>query len=134
MRAVFLVLLLVSLAFAEQPPTRRALTTADAAALEEPVSAGRRVILGLAHYLEKMPAITYGGGGPALLTSTPTVEILHAYRYVTDSDFAVCRRYRATLHTVPPNAPATQPLLTMQTPRGVLVFPLNGEVALEIAR
>jgi hypothetical protein len=123
--------LMAGILSAEQPAARRALTAADSAALEEPISVGRRVIVGLTHYCAETPTVTYSGGGPALLTGTPTVEILHAYRYVSDPDFAVCRRYRATLHIVPTDAPATQPLLSMQTSRGVLVFLLSGEAALE---
>lgn len=132
MRALCSVLfLLAGFVFAEQPAARRALTPADSAALQEPISVGRRVILGLTHFCAESPTVTYSAGGPALLTGTPTVEILYAYRYVSDSDFAVCRRYRATLHIVPTDAPASQPLLSMQTSRGILVFLLSGEAALE---
>jgi hypothetical protein len=123
--------LTASLMLAQQPPVHRALTTEDAVGLNEAVSVGHRVLVALRQYSDDMPAADRIEVDRALITRTPTVEILHAYRYVTDSDFAACRRYHATLHPVPSEAPATQPLLSMQTDRGILVFQISGEVALE---
>jgi hypothetical protein len=110
------------------------LTAVDAAALEEPTALGHRILAGLSHYFEFSPALMHIQGEVDLVTRTPTIEILHAYRCVSDSDFALCHRYHATLHPVPSDAPATQAVLSMQTDRGVLVFQANGEVGLELPK
>ena len=134
MRVVcFGALLLVTaiLAFADQQTTLRPLTPADAAALSEAVALGERITRTLAHYFEVTHPPMRIRGDTGLITRTPTIHVLRAVRYLSDADFQLARRYYAALHPMPSEAPATQPLLTMQTDRGVLVFQVSGEVALE---
>ena len=132
MRAVYpAFFVVVALAFADQSTTRQPLTTADAAALEEATTLGQRVLTALARYLavSQPPNISEDRD---LLTRTPTIDILHAIGYLTDSDIALSNQYRATLHPVPPEPAATQPVLTMHTDRGELIFDASGNVALEL--
>ena len=64
-----------------------------------------------------------------LLTRTPTIHVLHAVGYLSDSDFALAQRYRATPQPVPANQGlATR--LTMQTDRGELLFDTQGDIKL----
>jgi hypothetical protein len=60
----------------------------------------------------------------------PTLELLHATRFISDADFAFSRRCRATLQPLPAGAPATHPVLTMFTPAGELLFDAQGEVTI----
>ena len=121
----------VALAFADEPTTRQPLTTVDAAALEEATALGQRVLTALARYLavSRPPNIS---GGSDLLARTPTIEVLHAIGYLSDSDIALSNQYHATLYPVPPEPAATQPVLTMHTDRGELIFDAGGNVALEL--
>jgi hypothetical protein len=132
MRTLYLILFVVAgLAFAQQPPSPRPLTTAEAAALVEPVALGHRVLAALSHYFEVKIPRGPAGTGPTLLTSMPTLELLHVAACLNDSDFALSRHYRATLHTMLPNAPATQPVLSMRTDRGELFFDIGGNRTLQ---
>ncbi len=131
MRLVCLaVAVLASLTFADDMAPARPLTPADAAALEEPTALGRRVLAALSRYLELMPASIQFAEDNTLLTRMPTVEVLHATRCLSDADWALCRRYLATLHPLPAASVGPQPLLSMQTARGVLVFQTSGDVVI----
>jgi hypothetical protein len=110
-------------AFALAQPAPHSLSPEDAEALREPLALGQRIMVAASKYfkpsdLAKMP--TAG----ALLTRVPTVEILHAAGDISDADMMLARRYRATLH------PATQPLLSIETDRGELIFYGQSEVTL----
>ncbi len=65
-----------------------------------------------------------------LLTRTPTIDVLHAAAYISDSDYALARRYGATPQPIPGNGTMPRPLLTMQSNRGELVFDTRGRVTL----
>ncbi len=130
MRALSISLLLAAAAlFAGEPTTRRPLTAKESAALQEPTTLGHRILNALSRYSKaseppKIPA------GLDLLTRVPTIEVLHAGGYISDSDMPLTHRYLATLQPIPPDAPRTQPLLTMQTDRGELIFDTRGNVTL----
>ena len=130
MRALYICLLIaVGAAFASQPITGRPLTAKEAAALREPTALGHRILTALSHYPKaseeaKVPT------GLDLLTQVPTIEVLHAGGYISDSDMSLSHHYHAALQPIPAGAPQTQPLLTMQTDRGELVFDTLGDVTL----
>jgi hypothetical protein len=70
-----------------------------------------------------------GMGQLGLLSRTPTIDVLHAAGYITDSDFTLAAGYRATPQPVPANQGlATR--LTMQTHRGELLFDTRGDIKL----
>jgi hypothetical protein len=129
MRGLSIVLLIaMGSVFADQPTTHP-LTAKEAAALQEPIALGHRILNALSRYAQtsEPPMI------PAeldLLTRVPTIEILHAAGYISDSDMPLAHRYLATLQPIPPGAPSTQPLLTMQTDRGELILDTRGTVTL----
>jgi len=138
MRVVSSMLFLVAaLAFAEQQPVRQPLTTTDAAALAEPTTLGHRILAASARYAEVMRPVTDTRAlrlldrQRILLTGTPTIDLLHACRYLSGPDFALARRYDAALYPLPPEAPSTFPVLTIRTNRGILIFDRSGGVALE---
>jgi hypothetical protein len=65
-----------------------------------------------------------------VLAWVPTLEVLHAGGYISDSDMSLARRYQAARQLIPANSPPTQPLLTMQTDQGELIFDTRANVAL----
>jgi hypothetical protein len=130
MRVLYIFLLItIGAAFASQPITSRPLSAKEAAALREPTALGRRILSALSHYPKaseqaKVPT------GLDLLTPVPPIEVLHACGYISDSDISLSHQYHATLQPIPSGAPQTQPLLTMKTDRGELVFDTLGDVTL----
>ena len=128
-----LVLIAVSSAFADQPTTRRPLTAKEPAALEKPITVGHRILTALSRYSKASDQVQLP---PELDVSTqvPTIEILHAGGYISDSDMPLTHRYRLALQLIPAEAPPTQPLLTMQTDSGELIFDTRGNIALRPRR
>jgi hypothetical protein len=132
MRALYFLLFFVaSVGFAQQAPARRPLTTAEAAALEEPVALGHRVLAAWSRYSEVTYLSTPIPAGVDVLTRTPTLELLHATHSLSDSDFALSSHYRTRLHPVPPNAPKNAPVLSMHTERGEIVVEISGNITLQ---
>src|SRR5258708_3759808 len=122
MRQLFLLLLIaVSSAFADQPAARRPLTAKESAALQEPITLGQRILAALSRYSKTSERIKVPTEFD-VMTRTPTIEVLHAAGYVGDSDMPLSHRYQVVLELIPPEAPPTQPLLTMQTGSGELIF------------
>jgi hypothetical protein len=126
----------LSIALADQPP--RPLTSQEMKVLQRQITLGRRIVTALARYSkaayelngESANMWTRGINQLGLLTRTPTIEVLHAAGYINDSDDALARRYRATPKPVPADVTMAQPLLTMQSERGELVFDTRGDIAL----
>ena len=137
MRAVcFGLLSFAAVVFGDEQTARRPVTSTEAIVLSEALALGHRIVVTLRHYVEVThPPMTIQSGrigeSTDLFTRTPPIDVLRAVRYLSESDCRLARRYHAALHPVPSDAPATQPLLTMHTDRGVLVFQVSGEVALE---
>jgi hypothetical protein len=130
MRELSLLLLItVSSVFADQPTTSRALTAKESAALEEPIAVGHRILTALSRYSKASDQVQLP---PELDVSTqgPTIDILHAGGYISDSDMPLTRRYQVVLQLIPAEAPPTQALLTMQTGSGELIFDTRGNVTL----
>jgi hypothetical protein len=135
MRPLYLLLLFVaSGGLAQQAPAPRPLTTAEAAALEEPVALGHRVLAAWSHYSELTYLSTPIFAGVDVLTRTPTLELLHATHSLSDSDFALSSHYRTTLHPLPANAPKDAPILSMRTDRGEIVVDISGNITLQPPR
>jgi len=131
MRELSLLLLIaVSSAFADQPTTtRRPLTVKESAALEEPTALGYRILTALARYSKASEQVQV----PAefdVMTRTPTIAVLRAGGYISDSDMSLSHHYQVVLQFIPAEAPPTQPLLTMQTDSGELIFDTRGNVTL----
>ena len=132
MRALFLLLFFVaSVGLAQQAPARRPLTTAEAAALEECVALGHRVLAAWSRYSEVTNLSTPISAGVDVLTRTPTLELLHATHSLSDSDLALSSHYQTRLHPVPPNASKDAPILSMRTDRGEIVIDISGNVTLQ---
>jgi hypothetical protein len=130
MRKLPLVLLIaVTSAFGDQPSTRRPLTGKESAALEEPTALGHRMLTALARYSKASEPVKIPTEFD-VMTRTPTIELLHAAGYISDSDTLLSRRYRVVLQLIPAEAPPTRPLLTMQTDSGELIFDTRGNVTL----
>jgi hypothetical protein len=131
MRALCLIVCVVSgVAFAGQP-ARHSLTTAEAAALKESVALGHRVLSAWSHYSEVTGISTPISAGVDVISSTPTLELLHATHSLSDSDFAVSLRCQAKLYPVPVDAPKDAPILSLHTDLGELVFDIGGNITLQ---
>jgi hypothetical protein len=126
-RALFLPVIIVSVVMAAQPAP---LTPDEAKALREPIDLGHRLLAALSRYPQPS-ASSKASAGIDLITSVPTVELLHSAGYVTDSDLELAHGYRATLQAVPAGSGASQPLLSMHTDRGELTFARDGTLALQ---
>jgi hypothetical protein len=132
----FAVFIGFSFARADQPS--RSLATDETKSFHVQIALGQRIVAALARYSkaayeengESSNMWTRGISELGLLTRTPTIEVLHAVDYIADSDYALARQYHAASHPVPAGAPATQPLLTMQTDTGELFFDTRGLVTL----
>ena len=118
-----------TIAFAEQQ-TPRPLTTDDTAALTESVALGQRVLAAWLRYSKAAALSTPIPAGIDAISSTPTLELLHATHSLSDSDFALSLQCQARLHPVPVNAPKDAPALSMQTARGELIFDISGNITL----
>lgn len=131
-RALWLLLFFVASAgLTQQPPARRPLTPAEAAALDECGRLAHRVLDAWSRYLEVTNRSTPIRGGVDVLTRTPTLELLHATHSLSDSDLALSLHYQTRLHPVPPNAPKDAPILSMRTDRGEIVVDISGNVTLQ---
>jgi hypothetical protein len=132
MRALCLLLFFFPIVgLAQQAPARRPLTTAEAAALEEPVALGHRVLAAWSRHSEVTNLSTPIPVGVDVLTSTPTLELLHATPSLSDFDFALSLHCQMSLHPVPPNAPKDAPTISMRTGRGEIVIDISGNVTLQ---
>ena len=123
-----LLLIAVGLAFADQS-TSRPLTAKETAALQEPIALGGRILAALSRYSTASEQVKVPPEYD-VLTRVPTIEILHAGGYISDSDMPLTHRYPLALQFIPAEAPPTQPLLTMQTDSGELIFDTRGNVSL----
>jgi hypothetical protein len=132
MRALSVIIVIVaSFAFAEQPTTRRPLTTAEAATLKGSVDLGHRVLAAWSRYSQATYVSSPIPTGAALFTNTPTLELLHATHSLSDSDFALSLQCQIKLHPVPVGAPNDAPILCVRTDRGELVFDISGNITLQ---
>jgi hypothetical protein len=122
-------LIAVGLAFAEQPTIRHPLTAKEATALQEPAALGHRMLSALSRYSQASESLKVPPEFD-VLTRLPTIEVLHAVGFISDSDMRLTRRYQPALLPIPPNAAPTQPLLTLETDRGELIFDTRGNVTL----
>ncbi len=123
---LFLVVSLPAVLAAQPTP----LSSDKAKLLQQPIDLGYRLLAALSRY-PKPSASANRTGGVDLITSVPTVEVLHSAGYVTDSDMVLARRYRATFQSMPAGSNASQPRLSMHTDRGELTFAGDGTVALQ---
>jgi hypothetical protein len=95
----------------------------------EAMELGQRVLKALFEYPK--PSLRMNVlRGRDLLTTLPTIEVLHAGGYISDSDVSLCHRYHVALHPIPAGASQAQPMLTMETNRGELVFDTSGDCTL----
>jgi hypothetical protein len=62
--------------------------------------------------------------------SNHVTHLIEQFRFVGDSDMPLAQRYQLVLQLIPPQSPPTQPLLTMQTDSGELIFDTRGDVTL----
>jgi hypothetical protein len=129
-----LVFFVASIGVAQRAPDRRPLTTAEAAALKEPVALGFRVLAAWSRYSEVSHLSTPISAGVDVITSTPTLELLHATHSLSDSDFTLSSHCQTKLHPVPPNAPRDAPIISMHTDRGDIVIDISGNVTLQPPR
>ena len=123
-----LLLIAVGSAFADQATTRP-LTAKERASLHEPVALGGRILAALARYSKASEQLKVPTEYD-VLTRVPTIELLHAGGYISNSDVSLAHRYQAAPQIIPANSPPTQPRLTMQTDWGELVFDTRANVAL----
>jgi hypothetical protein len=125
-------LLLLSLAGAvfAQNQQSRALSTTESVALREPIAVGKRIIAALSRYPVASGSTTRATADRSLLTRTPTLDLLHASGYISDTDFAFSHSCHATLQPVPAGASADHPVLRLQTASGELIFDARGEVTI----
>jgi hypothetical protein len=112
-------------------PARRPLTTDEVAALKEPLELGQRVLAAWSRYSQVASLSTPVRAGSDVITSTPTLELLHATHSLGDSDFALALHYQTRLHPVPPNPPKDASIVSMRTDRGEIVVDISGNVALQ---
>ena len=118
----------VGIALADRPPY--SLTPDEMKALQEPIMVGHRILDALSRYSKASDEANVNvPTGLSLLTHAPTIEVLHAAGYISDSDFALAQRYHAMPQPVPANQ-GSAARLTMQTERGKLVFDTRGEITL----
>ena len=127
-RLSVLLVIAVSSAFADQSTTRP-LTTEQIVALQEPVALGGRLLAALSRYAKASEQVKVPTEFD-VSTRVPTIELLHASGCISDSDVTLAYRYRAVPQLIPANSPPTQPMLTMQTDRGELIFDTRAKVAL----
>jgi hypothetical protein len=134
---LFGIALFISLSGAVADQPGRSLRPDEMKALQQPIVVGRHILDALSQYSntareasgESANMWSRGMNQLGLLTRTPTIEVLHAAGYISDSDFTLAQRYRATPQPVPANQGlATR--LTMQTHRGELVFDTRGDIKL----
>ena len=129
MRGLSVILLIaVGSAFADQPTTRP-LTPEETVALDEPIAVGGRILAALSRCSKASEQMKVPPEFD-VLTRVPTIEILRAAGYISDSDASLARRYKAAPQLIPANSPPTQPLLTMQTDQGELIFDTRAHVTL----
>jgi hypothetical protein len=124
----FALVISVSVAFGSEPAAR-SLTSDEAKALRQPTALGERILAQVSRYRKASEGIKI----PLefdVLTRAPTIDVLRAAGYITESDMTLAHRYQATLQPVPANARPTHPLLTMETERGELIFDTRGEITL----
>jgi len=125
---VLAITLLISVGFAVADQPGHSLTPDETKALQQPITVGRHILDALSRYSKASDEANVPTG-LSLLTGAPTVEVLHAAGYISDSDLALAQRCHATPQPIPANqASATR--LTMQTDRGELVFDTRGDVIL----
>ena len=135
---LFGIALVISLSVAVADEPARSLRPGEMKALQQPIAVGRLILDALSQYSnaavhkvdgESANMWSRGMNQLGLLTRTPTIDVLHAAGYISDSDFALAQRYRATPQPVPANQGlATR--LTMQTHRGELLFDTRGDIKL----
>jgi hypothetical protein len=135
---LFGIALFISLSGAVADQPGRSLRPDEMKALQQPIAVGRHILNALSQYSnaaaheangESANMWSRGMNQLGLLTRTPTIEVLHAAGYISDSDFTLAQRYRATPQPLPANQGlATR--LTMQTHRGELLFDTRGDIAL----
>jgi hypothetical protein len=134
---LFAIALFISLSIAVANQPGRSLRPDEMKALQQPIAVGRHILEALSQYSNAAHEVngesanmwTRGMGQLGLLSRTPTIDVLHAAGYITDSDFTLAQRYRATPQPVPANQGlATR--LTMQTHRGELLFDTRGDIKL----
>lgn len=123
-----LLLIAVGSAFADQPITRP-LTAKETVALHEPVALGGRILAALSRYSKASEQVKVPTEYD-VLTRVPTIEVLHVGGYISDSDMPLTYRYQVVLQLIPAEAPTTQPLLTIQTDSGELIFDTRGNITL----
>ena len=129
MRVLSLALLIsLSVAFGSEPTTR-SLTSDEAKALRQPTAFGERILAEVSRYKKASEGIKIPTEFD-VMTRAPTIDVLHAAKYISNSDMVLAHRYQATLQPVPATASPTHPLLTMQTDRGELVFDTRGNITL----
>jgi hypothetical protein len=132
----WLVALFISFAVALADQPSRPLTPQETKTLERQITLARHILAALAKYSKAAHEVngesanmwSRGMNELGLLTRTPTIDVLHAAGYLNDSDNALARHYHATPQHVPGNATMAQPLLTMHSELGELVFDTRGAV------
>jgi hypothetical protein len=112
-------------------PIRRPLTTDEIDALKEPLALGQRVLAAWSRYSQFASLSTPVRAGSDVISSTPTLELLHATHSLGDSDFALTLHYQTRLHPVPPNATKDASIVTMRTDRGEIFVDVSGIVTLQ---
>ena len=125
---LILLLIVASLALAD-PPAGYRLSPTEKAELKEPLALARRIIAARYRYSKASERVRV----PAeydVMTRTPTIEVIHAAGYISDSDALLSYRYRVVLQLVAPGAALGQAVLTMQTNRGELMLDKLGNAAL----
>lgn len=125
LRLMVLVCCCVSLSAAE--PTKRAISNTEVTALKEPIAVGKRIYFAVRRYYDKQPSRVYPTG-LALFTDSPTIELLHAVGYISDSDFGLARQYRVAIPPV--IVKPTDAVVLMQTRLGELSLDASGHISL----
>jgi hypothetical protein len=138
LRRALCVALFISLAVAEGGELTRSLTRQETRDLQSEITVGRRIVVALAKYSKSASEMygrtTSGLTELSLLTRTATIDVLHAAGYLSDSDTALARRYDAMPQQVSAIATSEQPLLTMHSKLGELVFDMRGTVTVRYDR
>jgi hypothetical protein len=124
----FALVISVSAAFGSEP-VARSLTSDEAKALREPTALGERILVQVLRYTKTSEGIKIPPEFD-VMTRAPTIDVLHAAGYISESDRVLAHHYQATLQPVPANATPTHALLTMQTERGELIFDIRGQITL----
>lgn len=116
---------LASLSAAE--PKSRPLTDRETTILQEPIAIGKTVYNAVCRYYTALRPRDYPVG-PALLTESPTVELLHALGYITESELRLAQQYRIAIPPVV--VKATDRLVILDTKSGELSFDTRGNITL----